>query len=75
MCKALCPEHVQAAIDECVKAGVDYDYEIVRSNKFRFEIHMNGKCKIIYMSKTPSDFRVPLKVASQVKRFIKEMRL
>lgn len=75
MCKALCPDHVKAAIEECVKAGVEYSYEIVKSNKFKFEIYMGNKCKIIYMAKTPSDHRVPIKVASQVRRFIKEMRL
>lgn len=66
------PEHVQAAIEECRKFNATIDIEVCR-NKIKGYIHYNGKTRLLSLSKTPSDWRVPMKVRSNVRHIIAEM--
>ena len=66
-------EHVQAAAAEANKYGATFDYEC-GSSKITGYIHLNGKCRKLFMSITPSDHRVCHKVRKNVRDYIKEMQ-
>lgn len=74
MCRL--PEHVQAAVNECIKLNAIIDQiHVAPSNKYVGIIHFNNKTRKFFMSKTPSDFRASYKVAKDVRRAIREMSL
>lgn len=67
------PEHLQAAVNECERQGVEYEY-LDRNNKWHFIIRVNGKVGKTILAKTPSDWRTPRNCVKFVKRTIAELR-
>lgn len=66
-------DHVEAARDEAYKHGASFDYEVRSKNIVGF-ICLNGKSRKLFMSVTPSDWRVHEKIKKNVRDYIKEMR-
>ena len=67
------PDHVQAAIDECNRLKASFTWSIGTA-KIVGIIKLGNKTKKLFMSKTPSDWRAPLKVRCDVRKIINEMR-
>lgn len=65
-------EHVESAADEARKYGATFSYE-VRSKNIVGLICYNGKSRKLFMSITPSDWRVHEKIRKNVRGYIKEM--
>lgn len=65
-------EHVESAADECLKYGASFEYEC-RSKNIVGRIGYNGQTRKLFMSCTPSDWRVHGKVRKNVREYIKEM--
>ncbi len=66
-------EHVESAADEARKHGAKFSYE-VRSKNIVGLICLNGKSRKLFMSITPSDWRVHEKIRKNVRGYIKEMK-
>lgn len=66
-------EHVEAAAAEAHKHHASFDYEVRSKNTVGF-IHFNGKSRKLFMSITPSDWRVHQKIRKNVRDYIEEMR-
>lgn len=64
--------HVEAAADEAHKHGATFDYE-VRSKNIVGHIYLNGKSRKLFMSVTPSDYRVHEKIRKNVRDYIAEL--
>lgn len=65
-------EHVESAADEAKKYGATFSYE-VRSKNIVGKICFNGQSRKLFMSVTPSDWRVHGKIRKNVREYIKEM--
>lgn len=65
-------EHVESAADECRKYGASFSYK-VRSKNIVGKICLNGKTRKLFMSITPSDWRVHEKIKKNVREYIEEM--
>lgn len=66
-------EHVEAAKDECKKFAASFDYE-VRSKNIVGRVGYNGQTRKLFMSITPSDFRVHEKIRANVREYIRQMK-
>ncbi len=65
-------EHVESAADECRRYGASFSYEVRSKNIVGF-IKYNGKSRKLFMSVTPSDWRVHGKIRKNVREYIEEM--
>lgn len=65
-------EHVESARDEAYAHGATFDYE-VKSKNIVGHIGLNGQTRKLFMSVTPSDYRVHGKIRKNVRDYIKEM--
>lgn len=65
-------EHVESAADECRKFGAGFSYE-VKSKNIVGRIVYNGQSRKLFMSVTPSDWRVHGKIRKNVREYILEM--
>lgn len=65
-------EHVESARAEAYEYGATFDYE-VKSKNIVGVIGLNGKTRKLFMSITPSDYRVHGKIRKNVRDYIKEM--
>jgi len=65
-------EHVEAAREEAEKLGATFSYKR-DSKKICGLIEYNGQKRKLFMSITPSDHRVNMKVRKNVRDYIKEM--
>lgn len=65
-------DHVESAADECRKFAASFDYE-VKSKNIVGTIGYNGQTRKLFMSCTPSDWRVHGKIRKNVREYIKEM--
>ena len=65
-------EHVESAADECKEHGATFDYQ-VKSKNIVGRIGYNGQTRKLFMSVTPSDWRVHGKIRKNVREYIKEM--
>ena len=65
-------EHVESAAEECEQFGASFSYE-VKSKNIVGRIGYNGQTRKLFMSVTPSDWRVHGKIRKNVREYIKEM--
>lgn len=66
------PDHVKAAYEQCEKLGVLFSHIVLR-HKIVGTIVKDGKKKVFYMAKTPSDYNAPWRVMRDVRRYVREM--
>jgi hypothetical protein len=66
-------DHVEAAREECFKYGATFSFSRGKKNIVGI-ISLNGKTRKLFMSITPSDWRVFEKIRKNVRDYIKEMR-
>lgn len=66
-------DHVQAAAEEAHKFGANFDWEH-QGGKITGFIYLNGKCRKLFMSVTPSDHRASLNIRKNVRGYIREMQ-
>lgn len=65
-------EHVEAAADECLHLGADFQYQ-VKSKNIVGRIGYNGQTRKLFMSCTPSDWRAHKEIRKNVREYVKEM--
>lgn len=65
-------EHVYSAADECEQLGATFSYE-VKSKNIVGRIGYNGQTRKLFMSVTPSDWRVHKEIRKNVREYIREM--
>ena len=65
-------EHVESAAHEAHRLGASFDYEVRSKNIVGF-IYFNGQSRKLFMSVTPSDWRVHGKIRKNVRDYIEEM--
>jgi hypothetical protein len=65
-------EHVESAADECRKWAASFDYQ-VKSSLIVGIVGYNGQTRKLFMSVTPSDWRVHHKIRKNVREYIREM--
>lgn len=69
------PDHLQGAIDEASRLNGCLTWSICKNNHIRCVVAYNGQTRLVILSRTPSDWRVPIKVKCDVRRVIREMSI
>lgn len=64
--------HVEAAKEEAERLGASFDWKH-EGKKLVGYIKMNGQCRKLFMSITPSDVRAALNIKKNVRDYVKEM--
>lgn len=65
-------EHVEAAKEEALKYGASFRWRH-QGSKITGIIELNGKCRKLFMSVTPSDGRASQNIRKNVRDYIKEI--
>lgn len=65
-------DHVEAAKEEALKHGASFSWEH-NGGKITGYVKLNGKCRKLFMSVTPSDHRASLNIRKNVRDYIREM--
>ena len=66
-------EHVEAAKEEALKHGASFRWEHSGS-KITGHVELNGKCRKLFMSVTPSDRRASQNIRKNVREYIRELQ-
>jgi len=66
-------EHVEAAKEEALKYGASFSWRHDGS-KLTGTIELNGKCRKLFMSVTPSDKRASQNIRKNVREYIRELQ-
>lgn len=66
-------EHVEAAADECLHLGADFQYQ-VKSKNIVGRIGYNGQTRKLFMSCTPSDYKASLNIRKNIREYIRQMK-
>ena len=66
-------EHVEAAKEEALKHGASFRWGHSGSKITRY-VELNGKCRKLFMSVTPSDRRASQNIRKNVREYIRELQ-
>lgn len=66
------PEHVKKAKSYAEELGASFRWER-GSSKITGFIEMNGKCRKLFMSVTPSDHRAILNIKKNIRDYVREL--
>jgi hypothetical protein len=68
-------EHLNLAINECKRLGIDHKWEYTSGNHIKLIIRKGDRSRFVFVSKTPGDHRVALNLLKQVRKAIQRISL